>query len=37
MIPEKAPEPQQLAFVVVDEPGLPWKDETEEQQPLPEG
>lgn len=36
MIPEKAPEPQQLAFVVVDEPDLPWKDETEGQQPLPE-
>lgn len=32
MIPEKAPEPQQLAFVVVDEPDLPWKDETEGQQ-----
>ena len=36
MIPEKAPEPQQLAFVVVDEPDLPWTDETEGHQPLPE-
>lgn len=36
MIPEKVPGPQQLAFMVVDEPDLPWKDETEGQQSLPE-
>lgn len=36
MSPEQAPEPQQLAFVVVDEPDLPWKDETDRQQPFPE-
>ena len=36
MIPEKVPEPQQLAFMVVDEPDLPWKDEPEGQQSLPE-
>ena len=36
MIPEKVSEPQQLAFMVVDEPDLPWKNETEGQQSLPE-
>ena len=36
MIPEKVSEPQQMAFMVLDEPDLPWKDEPEGQQSLPE-